>query len=112
MKTAENGQNWFRITKLKDYLYVIEEMLYKIDPRFYTNNINIYLIIGTHSALLIDTGCGLFPLKPFIKDIIANKKLKVVNTHSHFDHIGGNSEFDTVYNHEEELNAISIPTDV
>lgn len=109
---TRNTLDWFKITKQKDYLYVIQESLDKIEPRFLTNFINLYLILGTHSVLLIDTGCGLFPLKPVIQDLISNKKLIVINTHSDFDHIGGNSEFDTVYIHEEELNEISVPTDI
>jgi len=72
----------------------------------------LYLIHGTHSALLIDTGCGLFPLKPIIQELVPNKKLIIVNTHSHFDHIGGNSEFEIVYIHKDELNEITNPTDI
>jgi glyoxylase-like metal-dependent hydrolase (beta-lactamase superfamily II) len=61
---------------------------------------------------MVDTGCGLFPLKPVVNDLIEDKKLLVLNTHSHFDHIGGNYEFDKIYIHPEELKSISIPTDI
>ncbi|MFX1532094.1 MAG: MBL fold metallo-hydrolase, partial [Promethearchaeota archaeon] len=36
----------------------------------------------------------------------------VLNTHSHFDHIGGNYEFDKIFIHPEELNSISKPKDI
>ena len=69
-------------------------------------------MVGSHSALLIDTGSGLFPLKPIIEKLINGKTLKVLNTHSHFDHIGGNHEFDKVYIHKKERKQISKPHDI
>ncbi len=112
MVNYTDNQQWFEIIKHKDYLYVIRERLDKIDPRFYTTYINLFLVLGSHSALLIDTGCGLFPLKPTLNDIVKDKTLLIINTHSHFDHIGGNYEFDEVIIHNKELKSISIPTDV
>lgn len=32
-----------------------------------------------------------------------NRMLVVVNSHGHFDHIGGNSQFDTVYMHQDDF---------
>jgi len=107
-----DSHKWFEVIKLKDYLYVIRERLDEIDPRFITTYDNLFLILGSHSALLIDTGCGLFPLKPILNDIIKDKKLIVINTHSHWDHILGNAEFDEIIIHNEELKSISIPTDI
>ena len=107
-----NSNQWFETIKHKEYLYVIRERLDEIEPRLYTTYTNLYLIIGSHSALLIDTGCGIFPLKPIIKDLILNKNLFVINTHGHFDHIGGNHEFDKILIHKEECGQISKPCDV
>ncbi len=112
MVESTNSQHWFEIKKVKEYLYVIRERLDEIDPRFLTTYTNLYLVIGTHSALLVDTGCGLFPLKPIINDIILDKNLLVINTHSHFDHIGGNSEFETVLIHKKGRELISKPRDI
>jgi len=111
-KNSLNSHQWFETLKHKEYLYVIRERLDKIDSRFYTTYINLFLLIGSHSALLIDTGCGLFPLKPILNDLIKDKVLIVLNTHSHFDHVGGNYEFDKIHIHPEELKSISIPIDV
>ncbi|MFX0000946.1 MAG: MBL fold metallo-hydrolase [Candidatus Hodarchaeota archaeon] len=112
MSNNLNSYQWFEIFKHKDYLYVIRERLDEIDPRFYTTYTNLYLVIGSHYTLLIDTGCGLFPLKPIINDLIDDKELLVVNTHSHFDHIGGNYEFDKVLIHKKERKLISKPRDI
>ncbi|MBY9013255.1 MAG: hypothetical protein KGD70_12855, partial [Candidatus Lokiarchaeota archaeon] len=58
--------DWYEVIKQKDYLYIIRERLDEIDPRFLTTYTNIYLILGLDKALLIDTGSGLFPIKPII----------------------------------------------
>lgn len=112
VRLVSNNQHWYEIKKIKDYLYLIRERLDEIDPRFYTTYSNLYLVLGSHSALLIDTGCGLFPLKPFVDDLIGDKALKVINSHSHFDHRGGNTEFETILIHEKEVGSISKPMDI
>lgn len=103
---------WYEVIKQKDYLYVIRERLDEIDPRFLTTFTNIYLILGLEKALLIDTGSGLFPIKPVIDRLIENRELMVINTHSHFDHRGSNDEFETVYIHENEVRIASLPFDI
>ncbi len=112
MLKYSSSKEWFEIIKYKDYLYVIRERLDEIDPRFYTTYTNLYLLIGAHSALLIDTGCGLFPLKSIIEDLILDKILLVINTHSHFDHVCGNHEFDNIMIHRRERRLISKPRDI
>ena len=104
--------DWYEIIKQKDHLYVIRERLDEIDPRFLTIYTNIYLILGPENALLIDTGSGLFPIKPIIDSLIENRELMVINTHSHFDHRGSNEEFETIYIHENEVRISSLPFDV
>ncbi|MHA2399318.1 MAG: MBL fold metallo-hydrolase [Promethearchaeota archaeon] len=105
-------ETWYEVIKQKDYLYVIRERLDEIDPRFYSTYINLYLILGTHSALLLDTGSGLFPLKPIVDELVSKRTLLVVNTHSHFDHIGGNHEFKEIQIHNEEVEYVSRPFSV
>ena len=112
LKNSLESQEWFETIKYKAYLYIIRERLDKIDPRFYTTYNNLFLLIGSHSALLIDTGCGIFPLKPILDDLIEDKVLIVLNTHSHFDHVGGNYEFDKIYIHFEGEKSISKPQDI
>lgn len=68
-----------------------------------------YLIIGSQKAALIDTGMGFVPIRPVIEKITPLPVI-VLNTHWHFDHIGGNIEFDTagISNIESELASKSI----
>lgn len=103
---AESNQ-WFEVIKHKEDLYVIREKLAEIDPRFNSFYTNLFLLLGSKTALLIDTGAGLFPLKPIITDLIGERNLKVLNTHCHWDHVGSNHEFDEIYIHEIEKLTIS-----
>lgn len=103
---------WFEVIRLKNHLYIIRERLDEIEPRFLTKYINLYLLIGTKKALLIDTGTGLYPLKPIINNLISGKELIVINTHSHFDHRGGNEEFGEIFIHEKELGNASKQFDI
>ncbi len=112
MNNYLNSEQWFEVVNYKEYLYVIRERLDEIDPRFYTTYTNLYLVMGSHSALLIDTGCGLFPLKPIIDDLLSERELLVINTHSHFDHIGGNNEFNKIFIHSKEVKYVSEPFDI
>ena len=107
-----SSEDWYEVLEHKDYIYVIRERLDEIDPRFYTTFVNIYLLLGDEKALLIGTGCGLFPLKPIVDKIIGTRKLLVVNSHFHFDHRGANDEFSEVYIHESEKNVASLPLDM
>jgi glyoxylase-like metal-dependent hydrolase (beta-lactamase superfamily II) len=102
----------FEISKIKDHLYVIKENISLVHPVYTNDPLNIYLLLGSHTGLLMDTGCGLYPLKPIIDDLIGERKLIVVNTHYHWDHPLGNIEFGEIYIHEEEIDYVSNPYDV
>lgn len=106
------GKSWFEVIRHKEYLYVIRERLDKLEPRFYTTYINLYLLLGNKKAVLIDTGTGLFPLKPLVDSLIEDKKLIVVNTHGHFDHRGANKEFEEVIAHSLEVFDLSKPLNI
>lgn len=106
------NNEWFETINYKDYLYVIREKLAEIDPRFNSYYTNLYLLLGSKRALLIDTGAGLFPLKPIIYDLIGGRSLKVLNTHCHWDHVGSNHEFDEIFIHKVEKLTISRPINI
>lgn len=97
--------DWFAIYKLPQNIYAIYE------PHHFQEVIS-FLIIGEEKALLLDTGMGFQSIKTEV-EALTNLPLIVVNTHTHFDHIGGNHEFDTVhvFNEKtaEERLAIGIP---
>lgn len=104
--------NHFEVSKHKDYLYIIKENISVVHPVYTNDPLNMYLLLGSHTALLMDTGCGLYPIRPIVENLIGKKKLLVLNTHTHWDHILGNEEFEEVYVHENEADRISKPYDV
>jgi len=54
-----------------------------------------YLIIGDRKALLFDSGIGLVPIRPVV-ETLTNLPVEVLNSHTHYDHVGGNYEFQTI----------------
>ncbi len=109
---AKKLKNWFEVAQYNDHLWVIRERLDKIEPRYLTKFTNLFLLLGTESALLIDTGAGAVPIRPVISTLLGNRDLMVCNTHSDFDHIGGNEEFEEIFVHYKEKDFVSKPYDV
>ncbi len=68
--------------------------------------VNIYLVEGKDSALLIDTGYGYGDLKAYVKTL-TQLPLIVVNTHGHGDHNGNDSQFAKIYAHPADFNMIN-----
>ena len=65
-------------------------------------NVNIYVVEGKDSALIIDTGYGTGDILGYIRTI-TKLPLIVVNTHGHGDHVGGDKQFSKVYLHPDDF---------
>lgn len=67
---------------------------------FRIGNSGVYmdLIVGSHHALLFDTGYGFGDLKSVVRSI-TDKPLYVLNSHGHVDHACGNAQFGGAYIH-------------
>lgn len=61
-----------------------------------------YLVEGTDYALLIDSIMGIGDLKAFC-ETLTSKQIKLVNTHAHSDHVGGNFHFGHCYMHHRDI---------
>ena len=61
-----------------------------------------FLIEGTESAVLVDTGTGIGHLGEFVKTL-TDKPVTVLCTHGHPDHVGAADEFDEVYLSEKDF---------
>jgi len=68
--------------------------------------VNIYLVEGKDSALLIDTGYGYGDLKAYVKTL-TQLPIIVVNTHGHGDHNGNNSQFSKIHAHSADFNMLN-----
>ena len=63
------------------------------------SHVNMWLVVGSDRAVLLDTGLGIARVRPVVEQLTA-LPVSVVNTHYHFDHVGGNHEFeDTAIHH-------------
>lgn len=60
------------------------------------------LVIGESRALLFDTGSGADDMNGAVRSI-TELPLLVINSHGHFDHIGGDIQFDEVYLSEPDF---------
>lgn len=60
------------------------------------------LIVGSHHALLFDTGYGYGDLRAVVRSI-TDKPLYVVNSHGHVDHACGNEAFGGAYIHPLDM---------
>jgi glyoxylase-like metal-dependent hydrolase (beta-lactamase superfamily II) len=80
--------DWFEVQKIGDYLYAISE------PRHYEHTV-LNLLIGDKHAILIDTGCGIGNLRRAV-ELLTSHPVTVINTHTHLDHLGSNSQFSNI----------------
>jgi glyoxylase-like metal-dependent hydrolase (beta-lactamase superfamily II) len=83
---------WHTITRLSEDVYLISEPISAIEPRFGVTTVNTYLVIGRDRAALIDSGLGVGDLRAEI-GTLTSLPCTVLNTHYHWDHVGGNSFF-------------------
>ena len=106
LERVEVGSDWFEVYKLPNRVYAIYE------PHHFQEVIS-FLVIGSQKAMLVDTGMGMKNIKPVI-DELTSLPLIVVNTHTHFDHIGNNWRFETVhvFNEPSALSRLSKGLDI
>jgi glyoxylase-like metal-dependent hydrolase (beta-lactamase superfamily II) len=62
-------------------------------------HVNCFLVTGRERAVLVDTGLGFVPVRDVI-DELTELPVLVVNTHYHWDHVGGNAAFPEISIHE------------
>lgn len=82
-------QDWFEVYRVSDGVFAIYE------PGQFEEVIS-FLITGEERALLFDTGLGIGDMHRVV-DGLTDLDVVVLNSHTHYDHIGGNHQFETVY---------------
>lgn len=55
-----------------------------------------YLLEGDREAIMIDAGEATSSIRSYAQTLVNRPVSRVINTHSHFDHTGGNGFFDVV----------------
>lgn len=86
--------DWFEVKELPGNVYAICE------PKN-SQDVKSFLIIGSETAILFDTGMGIENIKDVV-DELWQGELLVVSSHFHFDHIGDNWRFPFVYAVEDQ----------
>lgn len=92
-------QDWFAISNPSPGVFALLEPLQ-------VEQVLSYLIVGTEQALLVDTGMGVASMKAAVATL-TGLPVTVVNSHSHWDHIGSNTEFDNLAIHRAEASGLS-----
>lgn len=93
------NQSWFDVRKLAPGVWLIAEETNVTD-------VNSYLVEGTEWAALIDTGMGIGDVCAEVENL-TQKPIVVLNTHAHWDHVGGDHLFDAVAIHPAEADDLA-----
>jgi len=88
LKEIKTSRNWFKVYDVGNDTYAIDE------PYNWEETIS-YLILGKNKALLFDTGMGLDSISVVVEEL-TKLPVIVLNSHTHPDHIGGNTEFTNI----------------
>lgn len=83
------------VTQIKDHIWLMND----------NDEATGYVVAGNQSAMVIDTMLGMVDVKAVAQQL-TDLPLICVNTHGHFDHIGGNWAFDEVYINFEDLELV------
>ena len=75
------AEAWFDVREVAAGVHAIDE----------PGHVTSYLVIGTRSALLFDSGMGIAPVSEVVSALTALPVL-VVSSHHHLDHRGGNAD--------------------
>jgi glyoxylase-like metal-dependent hydrolase (beta-lactamase superfamily II) len=85
LERVASADPWFEVYRIVPGVYAIYE------PHQFEEVIS-YLILGENHALLFDTGLGIGDIHKVVTSL-TKLPITVLNSHTHFDHVGGNAEF-------------------
>ena len=91
-KTLERvlpDEPWFEIYRIRPGVFALYE------PKQFEEVIS-YLILGDKRAVLFDTGLGVARISTVVTRLTP-LPVTVINSHTHFDHVGGNAEFKEIW---------------
>lgn len=85
----DDGSGWFEVYRVRPDVLAIYE------PGQFEEVVS-YLLLGGERALLFDTGLGIGDIHALVATL-TDLPVVALNSHSHYDHIGGNHQFDFIY---------------
>jgi glyoxylase-like metal-dependent hydrolase (beta-lactamase superfamily II) len=98
------NSDWFEVYRIRPGVFALYEPLQQ-------EEVISYLILGEKRALLFDTGLGVGDIRELVRQI-TTLPVTVLNSHTHFDHVGGNADFSDVLAMDTEYtrrNALGDP---
>lgn len=101
------AENWFQATALDaDTTVIIEPHIHVLEQA------NMFLVQGNERDMILDTGMGVIPFKPYLDTLRRNPKKEIicVSSHTHIDHIGAVHEFDIRLVHPAEAEEMADPS--
>lgn len=84
LELVDAHSSWFEVYRIRPGVFAIYE------PHQFEEVIS-YLILGKRRALLFDTGLGVGAMSQLVRQLTL-LPISVLNSHTHFDHTGGNAE--------------------
>lgn len=99
-------QDWFAIEEPSPGVFRIQEPLHD-------ENVKSFLVVGSERAALLDTGMGVGDIRAVVASL-TSLPVVVINSHAHWDHIGGNALFDETWIHEAEAGGLvnGVPNEI
>ena len=91
------GDGWFEVLELPNNTFALIE-------NGHIQEVCSFLIIGSKKALLFDTGMGISDISAVVKEL-TDLDIIVVNSHSHFDHIGDDWRFPDIHVYADDYAA-------
>lgn len=85
-----DAKEWFELVEVEPGVHLVAE----------PGHVFSWLIHGSERSVLLDTGLGIADIAAAIATVAPDASVTVVNSHTHFDHIGGNELFDEVLMHD------------
>jgi len=102
---------WYNTTHIAENIYRISESFGAIGPGVGVTTVNMYLVIGQARAALIDSGMGIGDVRAETLKL-TSLPCTVLNTHYHWDHVGGNALFAERAIHENEAELLAQEPDI
>jgi glyoxylase-like metal-dependent hydrolase (beta-lactamase superfamily II) len=92
---------WHTVKPIDDDTYLITEPMAAVAPQYGIETANAHLLLGDKRAALIDSAMGIGDIAQLVRSLTPLPCM-VLNTHSHWDHSGGNAGFPESAIHELE----------
>jgi glyoxylase-like metal-dependent hydrolase (beta-lactamase superfamily II) len=91
---------WFEVYQVSPTTFAL------LEPHHYEEAIS-YVILGAERAVLLDTGMGIGNIQVEVEQL-TDLPIIVVNSHSHYDHVGDNHRFAEVWMFDDDVEVARV----